>query len=65
MQPVGVRVTIREGDELLLVVKDMLTPQGTLGGYLHTQHVTLSHVDTTGSVSEHQRKEGSRILVSR
>ena len=65
MQPVGVKVTIRGRGELLLDYVTLLTPQGTLGGYLHTQHVTLSHVDTTGSVSEHQRKEGSRILVSR
>ena len=41
----------------------LLTPQGILGGYLHTQRVTLSQADTTSSVSEYQRKEESKIMV--
>jgi hypothetical protein len=35
----------------------LLTPQGDLGWYLHTPHVTCSQADRTGRFPEHWRHE--------
>jgi IgA Peptidase M64 len=35
----------------------VLTPQATLGGYLHTRHITRSHAARTDSVPEHRKQE--------
>src|SRR5438034_254519 len=77
MQPVGVRVTIREGDELLLVVKDMLTPHDDSQTSCVPVHPALwssavhkswrsgySHVPANPSQTPDQRQRQASMLQS-